>query len=160
MEGEGRGVMEGEGKGDVKVVKGEAEKGNGYRNEAREVSRSVVMRKEEDGESLRGGVTAELGEGAGEGAGEAMPGCVLEARITGEEAAMDGVEEAMDGVEEAMDGVEEAMDMLAGTVLENSSTSAEILVSMVMTVSTRGFPAGWVKVMVPENPSITRTATI
>jgi hypothetical protein len=146
MEGEGRGVMEGEGKGDVKVVKGEAEKGNGYRNEAREVSRSVVMRKEEDGESLRGGVTAELGEGAGEGAGEAMPGCVLEARITGEEA--------------AMDGVEEAMDMLAGTVLENSSTSAEILVSMVMTVSTRGFPAGWVKVMVPENPSITRTATI
>ena len=37
-------------------------------------------------------------------------------------------------------------------VLGNSSTSAVMLVSMVMIVSAKGFPPGWVKVMVPEKP--------
>ena len=127
-EGRGRGVMEGEGSGVTEVVRGEAEEGKGCRNEAREVSRSVIT-AEEDGKPLKREVAAELEEGAGE-VTEIMAGRVLET------------------------------DVLAGTVLDNSSTSADILVSMVITVSTRGFPAGWVKVMVPENPSISRKAFI
>ena len=143
-EGRGKGVMEGEGRGVMEVVRGEAEEGKGCRNEAREAPRSVIT-AEEDGKPLKGEVTAELEEGAGE-VTEVMAGRVLEGGIA--EVAMAGVEVAVE------------IDVLAGTVLENSSTSADILVSMVITVSTRGFPAGWVKVMVPENPSISRTAFI
>lgn len=137
-----RGVEEGRGRGVMEVVKGEAEEGKGCRNEGREVS---IMAGEE-GESLEGKVTAELGEGVGEVTEVVMAGCVLEGGIA--EVAMAGVEVTVE------------IGVRAGTVLENSSTSADILVSMVITVSTRGFPASWVKVMVPENPSISSTAFI